>query len=244
MSVVAYRPVATVTAKAKGRDAPLAAFSFSPTPSTATRLANQRMLFRPFPGGFRLAAQHDLAGGGGPVVPIADTVPLLFAIRCGGGLQEGEAADKSGPSLFLSNRNAAGTPQGGPGLSREEFVGPKDRAWIVPRRHRARIALGTGNKPNRIELRNYFGGAAIGDPLPIEAGAQAETADVTIGLEAQEGIAFLLRPKPQGTDRLIVADDELVEMRADGVLELVLKNFPGQVPAGGRQFTATFERPG
>jgi hypothetical protein len=231
-----------VTVKEKGREVPIADINFSPTPSTALRIANQRMVFRPFPGGFRLAALHDVAGSGAPLVPIADSLPLLFAISCSTGLQQGEATGKSGPNLFLTNRNAGGTPQGGPSLSREETVGPKDRAWIVPRLSRARIPLGSGNRPNRIELRNYFGGSSIGDAIPIEAPAQAETADVTIALEGQQGVAFLIRPKPQGSDRLIVADDELAEMRPQGALELVLKTFTGPTPAGGREFTARFDR--
>lgn len=242
MTTIAYRPLATVTAKVKGKDSPLEAVRFSPTPATLGRLANQRILFRSFAGGFRLAAQHDLAGDGSPVVPIADTLPLLFAIHFSGGLAEPGAGEKSGPNLYLTNRNAGGTPQGGPGLSREETVGLKDRAWIVPRRHRAQIPLGSGNRPNRVELRSYFGGGAIGDAIAIDAAAKAEAADVTIGLEGQDGFAFLVRPKPQGDDRLIVADDELSRMRPNGALELALKTFPGPVPAGGRAFTAMFER--
>jgi hypothetical protein len=50
MTLIAYRPVATVTAREKGREAPISTLCFSPTPSTVTRLANQRMPFRPFPG--------------------------------------------------------------------------------------------------------------------------------------------------------------------------------------------------
>jgi hypothetical protein len=242
MTIIAYRPVATVLAKSKGRDAPLDRVHFSPTPSTFQRISRQRMVFRSFPGGLRLAAQHDLEGDGAPLVSIADTLPLLFAIHCGGEPLDTETTDKAGPNLYLTNRNAGGTPQGGPGLSREETVGLKDRAWIVARRHRVQIPLGSSNKPNRIELRSYFGGGAIGQAIPIEAPAKAEAADVNIGLEGQEGFAFLIRPKPQGADRLIVADDELAQMRPLGALELVLKTFPGPMPAGGRAFTAMFER--
>jgi hypothetical protein len=241
MTIIAYRPVATVSAREKGAATPWAGVRFWPTPATAERLAKQRMVFRPFPGGFRLAAEHDLAGSGGPTIPIAGDLGLLFAVRLDGALGETDATRKSGPSLFLSNRNASGTPQSGPQLSREEIVGLKDRAWIVPRRHRAGFPLGPGNRPNRIELKSYFGGSA-GEPLPIEAPAEAEAAEVMVALEMADGVAFVLRPKPQGAERLIVADDELAEMRPDGALELVLKAFPGPDPAAGREFTAIFER--
>lgn len=241
MTIISFRPVATITAKVEGRDAPLEAVRFSPTPSTMERLGSRRMVFRPFPGGFRIAAEHDLERGGGPMVPILSELPLLFAVTLGGMVGNSEAARKTGPAIFLSNRNAGGTPQGGPQLSREETVGLKDRAWIVPRRHSAGFALSAGSRPTRIELKSYFGGA-VGEPLPIEAPAEAEAAQVSVSLEDAEGVAFLLRPKPQGAERLIIADDELAELSPDGALELVLKTFPGPAPASGREFIATFEK--
>lgn len=246
MSLIAYRPVANVAAKEQGRDAPIAALRFEPTPTTSVQLARHRLLFRPYPGGFRLSAQHNLEGDGGPFVPIAESLSLLFALSSADpGLLAragGEGAALSGPNLFLTNRNAGGAPQGGPVLSRDELISAKDRAWIVPRRHRARIPLPTSSRPNRVELRPYFGGPAIGDPISIEGDAQAAVGGVTIALEDQEGFAFLLRPKPQGGDQLIIADEELADMRPLGALELVLKTFPGPDPAGGREFTATFKR--
>jgi len=241
MTTIAFRPVATVTARVKGRDAPLEAVRFTPTPSTIERLGSQRMVFRPYPGGFRIAAEHDLERGGGPMVPLMSELPLLFAVTLGGLAGGSEAARKAGPAIYLSNRNSGGTPQGGPQLSRDETVGLKDRAWIVPRRHSAGFALAAGSRPTRIELRSYFGGA-VGEPLPIEAPAEAGTAEVPISFEDAEGVAFLLRPKPQGTERLIIADDELAQLRPDGALELVLKTFPGPAPASGREFIATFEK--
>ena len=239
MTVIAFRPLAVVSARVKGRDAPIAGASFAPTPSTLDRLSRQRIVFRPFPGGFRLAAQHELAGEGGPLVPLGDSLSLLFAFRLGGNYPAGEAA-KAGPSIFLTNRNATGTPQGGPQLSREETVGAKDRAWIVPRRHVASIALGSGSRPKTIEIKSAFGGSAL-ETVSVEAPAGAEAVSLPIALDDQEGVAFLLKPKPSGTDRLVVADNELAGMRADGALELVLKTFPGPAPAGGREFTALFE---
>ena len=192
MTVIAYRPVAIVSAREKGRDT-MSGVRFLPTPATAERLAKQRMVFRPFPGGFRLAVEHNLAGSGGPMVAIAQDLPLLFAVWLGGALAETDASRKAGPNFFLSNRNASGTPQSGLQLSRDETVGLKDRAWIVPRRHRAGFPLGTGNRPNRIELKSYFGGSA-GEPLPIEAPPDAEAAEVMVSFEGAEGVAFLLRP--------------------------------------------------
>lgn len=241
MTVIAYRPVATVSVRRKGRDASLSGVGFLPTPATSERLERQRMVFRPFPGGFRIAAQHDLEGGGGPMIPMPSELPLLFAVTLGGVAGDSEAARTAGPSLFLSNRNAGGTPQGGPQLSRDETVGLKDRAWIVPRRHSAGFPLADGTRPARIELKSYFGGV-IGEPLPIEAPAGAEVAHVPVNLESADGVAFLLRPKPQGAERLIIADDELAALRPDGALELVLKAFPGPAPPNGREFTATFDK--
>lgn len=240
MTMIAFRPLAVVTAKVKGRDVPMPDASFVPTPSTEDRFSRQRIIFRPFPGGFRLAAQHELAGEGGPLVPLGDSLSLLFAVRLGGSLASGDAA-KVGPNIFLTNRNASGTPQGGPQLSREEIVGAKDRGWIVPRRHVASIALGTGSRPKTIEVKSAFGSSALAT-LSVEAPAGAEAVSLPIALDEQEGVAFLLKPKPSGTDRLVVADNELARMRADGALELVLKTFPGPAPAAGREFTALFER--
>ena len=238
MTTIAYRPLATVIAKTKTKAAVLDGVSFAPTPSTIDRLSKQRIAFRSFPGGFRLAAEHDLEGGGGPLVPIAGDLPLLFAVRLGGIQPGGDTKTDSG--LYLSNRSATGTAQGGPQLSRAETVGAKDRARIVPRRHVAILPLGTGNRPKNLELRSAFGGAAL-ETIAIEAAADAGAASLPISLEDREGFAFVLKPKPSGQDRMIIADDELAAMRADGALELVLRSFPGPAPAAGREFTATFE---
>jgi len=238
MTTIAFRPLATVSAKAKGRDLPLATVRFSPTPSTLERLSKQRILFRSFPGGFRLAAQHDVESGGGPLVPIVGDLSLLFAGKLDEKLAAGD--EKVGPSIFLTNRNASGTPQGGPQLSRDVAVGTKDRAWIVPRRHVATISLVSGSRPKSMELRPAFGGAAL-ETLALDAAADASAVSLPISVEQRQGLAFLLRPKPSGDDRLIVADDELAEMRPDAALELVLRSFPGPAPAAGREFTATFE---
>lgn len=240
MSMIAFRPLATVMAREKDQDAPIEGASFAPTPGTAELLSKQRIVFRPFPGGFRLAAQHDLASAGGPLVPLGFGLSLLFAISLGDNRPSAEEG-KAGPAIFLTNRNASGTPQGGPGLSREEAVGAKDRAWIVPRRHVASISIGTGSKTKSIELRSAFGGGAL-ETLPIEASAEAQNVELPISLAQRDGVAFLLKSKPPGQDRLIVADDELARMRPDGALELVLKTFPGPAPAAGREFIAVFER--
>jgi hypothetical protein len=238
MTTISYRPLATISAKVKGKGVPVSAVRFSPTPSTLERLAGQRILFRSFPGGFRLAAQHDLERGGGPLVPIAGDLTLLFAVKLGEKFAAGD--EKAGPSIYLTNRNASGTPQGGPQLSREEAVGTKDRAWIVPRRYFATIALGSGTRPKNLELRSAFGGGAL-ETFPIDVAADASAVSLPVTVEQREGVAFLLKPKPSGNDRLIVADDELAEMGPDAALELVLRSFPGPAPATGREFTATFE---
>ena len=241
MSIISYRPVANVAAKLKGNDAPIDSVRFSPTLATEARLLSKRLVFRPYAGGFRLAAQHD--GGGEPMVPLAEPLQLLFAITSGDSefltRHADAAAAKGGPSIFLSNRSPTGAPQGGPGLSRDESVGAKDRARIVPRLCRAPVSL--AGSPSRVELRPYFGGAAIRE-IALEAVAGADSGEVSVNVEDQPGLAFTLRPKPSGKDQLIVADDELAQMRPAGALELVLKTFPGPAPAGGREFTATFEK--
>ena len=243
MSIIAYRPVANVSAKLKGAPAPIESVRFTPTPSTEARMASKRLVFRPYGGGFRLVAQHDLEGGGGPMVPITDPLQLLFAITSSDSeflsRHADGAAAKAGPSIFLTNRNATGTPQGGPGLSRDETVGAKDRARIVPRVCRARVSL--AGSPSRVELRPYFGGAAIRETV-LEAPPGATSADVGVSVEGESGLAFTLRPKPSGQEQLIVADDELAQMLPAGVLELVLKTFPGPAPPDGREFSATFEK--
>jgi hypothetical protein len=246
MSLVAYRPTATVTATEQGRPDALASVRFAPTPTTQARLASYRLLFRAYPGGFRLAAQHDLAAGGGIKVPITQPLSLLFAFTSSDpgflARYSKEAAAAAGPNLFLTNRNASGQPQPGPGLSRDAAIGAKDRGWIVPRRNRARVKLGEAPRPNKVEVRPYFGGAAVGDPIALQAPVGAEAAEVAVELGDVPGLAFILRPKPQGNDILILADDELARMNPMGALELVLKPFPGPDPAEGRAFTAVFEK--
>ena len=242
MSMISYRPVANVAAKLKATGAPIDSVRFTPTPATEARLSSKRLVFRPYAGGFRLAAQHDVQSGG-PMVPLAEPLQLIFAITSSDSefltRHADAAAAKAGPSIFLSNRSATGTPQAGPGLSRDESVGAKDRARIVPRACRAAVPL--AGSPSRVELRPYFGGAAIRE-IALEAAAGADSAEVSVNVEDQPGLAFTLRPKPGGKDQLIVADDELAQMLPAGALELVLKTFPGPAPSDGREFTATFEK--
>jgi len=237
MTIIAYRPLALVSARTKGKAASLVSVGFTPTPSTVERMNRQRIAFRGFPGGFRLAAQHDAEAGGGPLVPISGDLPLLFAITVGEGVAAGD--EKLGPAIFLSNRNNSGTPQGGPQLGREEMVGAKDRAWIVPRRHVATMGFGAGARPKNIEVRPAFGGAAI-ETISVDAPPDSSAFGFPVELSDREELAFILKPKPSGTDRLLIADDELASMRAGGALELVLRTFPGPAPAEGREFIATF----
>ena len=249
MSTIAYRPLARVSAIGAG-DRPLASLHFTPTASTERLLSRYRLHFRSNPGGFRVAAQHDLGAGTGMVVPLgSEPLPLLFAINSSEPdflARHAKTASSTGlPHIFLTNRSAAGVPQAGPGLTREAEVGPKDMGRIVPRVHRARVALKPAPRPKSLELRAYFGGDKLGEPIPVEAPVGAEAADVSVDAATPAataaGIAFILRPKPQGADQLLIADDELARMNAIGALELVLKPFPGTAPAEGRTFTATFE---
>lgn len=245
MSLIAYRPLATVSAIGPGGK-PLTSVTFTPTVSTEALLAGYRLFFRPNPGGFRIAAQHGLGAGGGPLVPLgSEPLSLLFAITSSEpdflARHATAASSAAGPNLFLTNRSATGTPQTAPGLSRDAKVGAKDMGRIVPRRHRTRVPLKPGPAAKTIELRPYFGGDRIGEPIALDAPTGAEAAEANVDTGAAAGIAFLLRPKPSGDDQLIIADDELARMVALGALELALKSFSGATPAAGRAFTATFE---
>jgi hypothetical protein len=245
MSVIGYRPLATVRLAEEGRSDGLAVLVVEPTPATRRALANHRLHFRRAPGGFRLFAEHDLAAGGAALVPIPAALPLLFAIRSTdpGFLTRftPESADKAGPNLFLSNRTATGDPQVG-SLSRGATVAGEDIGRIVPRRLRARLALDPANRADRVEVRAHFGGEKVGEPIPVGGPADSNSAEVTVDVGSSDKLAFMLTPKPAGTKQLIVADDELARLAPRGAIELVLKPFPGPAPAEGRAFSATFKK--
>jgi hypothetical protein len=244
VSVIAYRPIATVSAVGPG-GAAIGSLRFTPTPATERWLADQRLCFRPFPGGFRLAGQHDLESNGGPIVPLgSEPLSFLFAIKSAeadfGARHLKAASSATAPNFFLTNRSATGTPQSTPGLSREAKIGPKDMGRIVPRRSQSRFPVRATARPKEIELHSLFGGSRIGEPIPVAVPAGAMSAGGLVDTNGQPGIAFVLRSKPPGDEQLIITDDELSTMAPIGALELVLKSFPGADPAEGRAFTATF----
>ena len=245
MSLIGYRPLATVTLAEEGRPGGLAALAVEPTSATRHTLSNHRLHFRRETGGFRLFAEHDLTAGGAPLVPISTALPLLFAIRSADpdflSRFTPASADKAGPNLFLSNRNAAGEPQVG-SLSRGATVAGEDVGRIVPRRSRARLALDPTNRADRVEVRAHFGGGQVGDPIPVGGPPDSSSAEVTVDVGSSDKLAFTLTPKPAGTKQLLVADDELARLAPLGAIELVLKPFPGPTPAEGRAFTATFKK--
>src|SRR3954454_20741490 len=151
MTLIAYRPLATVNVSGAGGQS-LTSLTFTPTRATEALLARYRLYFRPGAGTFRIAAQYDLATGGGPLVPLgSEPLSLIFGISSSEPdflVRHAKAsASVGGPNFFLTNRDVSGVPQSNSGLSRGPKVGAKDIGRIVPRRHRMRIAMKEGARP-------------------------------------------------------------------------------------------------
>jgi hypothetical protein len=242
MSVMAYRPVASVTVLEKGSKKPIRSVRFEPTPDALRRMADHRMVHRTRDSGFQIYAVHD--SGGTPRVPIAKPLRMLFSIRAGAdfhGRYKPEPGEAAAPALYLTNRDSDGEGNAAGGLSRGEAVAKEDLARIVPRRLRASVPLTGNTPPTKVEVRRRYGGAIVGEAVAIETPAEALVAELAVDLSGEEERAFTLVPLPGGVAQHIFADDALAGGGSIGVLELILRNFPGPQPAAGRVFTATFE---
>jgi hypothetical protein len=242
MSIVRYRPVAAVTAKDQANGKPIAAFSFEPTRATLAKLADHRLLYRNRPGGFQLLAAGNDEG---PLAPIVAPLRLLFAMRAADPAAPARykpAGDPdAGPGLYLTNLAADGKPQASPSLTRGDAAGPEDSVRIVGRRFRAAVPLPAADRPTSIELLRRYEGTRVGPAVPVPPGGAA-SADLSLDVSDETGAAFTLVAKPGGAKQHFLAEDELAGARALGVVELVLKAFPGPEPAAGRDFVAAFQR--
>jgi hypothetical protein len=242
MSAAAFRPYAAVTAKEKAGGKPIPPFSFWPTRATQQALAGHRLLFRPRAGGFQLYAEHR---ANGPVAPVVAAVRLLFAMRAA----DRDALARYKPagdpaaaaSLYFSNLAADGKPQASPALTRGAAAAAEDSVRIVGRRFRARMPLPADSRPTSIELLRRWEGTRVGAAIPVAPGGEP-SAELSLDVSDEEGTAFTLAPRPGGAKQHFLVDDELAGSGAAGVVELVLKAFPGPEPAGGRDFVAVFER--
>jgi hypothetical protein len=247
VSITAFRPFVTVGVEDKDTGAAISAFGFEPTPATARKLADGRLLFKSRPSGFQLYAQHDPAAGGARLGGSPGRTTLLFAIR----LDDANFLERyhpdldktTGPNLYLANRDDDGSARAQGSLTRGDSVEKADGARIVGRRLSARVALEATPEPKRVKVRDRFVPTRTVADVQIEASAGATSATVAIDLSADAAIAYTLAPQPADAPKtLLVADDELARRGAFGALELVSEPFPGPDPAGGRVYKALFRR--
>jgi hypothetical protein len=243
VSAAGFRPYAGMTATEKAGGKPIAAFAFAPTRATLAKLLGHRLLFRARVGGFQVYNQH---GPDGTIAPISAPVRLLFAMRATdpAALGRYKPADDpaAGPGFYLTNLAPDGNPQASPSLTRGDAAGAPDSVRIVGRRFQTRVPLPTENRPTSIELLRRYEGTRVGAAIPVPTGDGAAAAELSFDVSKEDGAAFTLATKPGGAQQHFFAEDEMAGAGALGIVELVLKAFPGPEPASGRDFTAVFER--
>ncbi|HEX8216139.1 MAG TPA: hypothetical protein VF577_01625 [Allosphingosinicella sp.] len=242
MSIASYRPVAAVTAKDQAGGKPIPAFAFEPTRTTLAKLADHRLLYRNRTAGFQLLGARNAEG---PLAPIVAPLRLLFALRAsdpGAVARYKPAGDAAaGPSLYFTNVAADGKAQASPSLTRGDAAGAEDSVRIVGRRFRASVPLPAADRPTSIALLRRYEGTRVGAAVPVPPG-DAPVAELSLDVSGEEGAAFTLIAEPGGPRQHFLCEDELAGGRAFGVVELVLKAFPGPEPAAGRDFVAVFKR--
>lgn len=246
MSVTAFAPFISVAVRESGTNKPIGAFAFEPTPSTARRLADHKLILRPRADGFRLYAQNNPAAGNARLAPITARTALVFIMRS---IQPGfldryhpDLDPETGPNLYLSNLEDDGTPRAGGSLSAGATVEKADAARIVGRRLNARADLTATPRPTGVKLSDRYEATRVVANVAIAATAGSERAAVALDLSADPGSAYALAMQPSGARTTLFADDELAGRGAFGVLNLVAGPFSGPDPAAGRDYTATFRR--
>jgi hypothetical protein len=247
MSVIAFRPFITVAVEEDGTGKAIRALAFAPTPRTAARLADHRLVFRPRPDGFQLYAQHNLEAGGARLAPIAARTAFHFGIRLAQSdflaRYHPDLDPATGPCLYLANLEADGAVRASGALSRGATVEAADAARIVGRRLNALADLSLSPKPTSLKLTDRYDPARTVATAPVAAPAGSASAAVAFDLGADPATAFTLAPQPGGVPKTtLIADDDLAGRGAFGVLELVAAPMPGPDPTGGRKYVARFRR--
>jgi len=153
MSIIAFRLLVTVAEH--GSSKVIRALGFEPTAETARRLADYRLVYRPWCNGYRLCAQFNPEAGGAHLAPNTVRKPYVFGIR----LTESDFFARynpnldtaAGPNLYLSNLKADGTARPSGQLSLGATVENADAARIVARRLNARVDM--TKTPNPASLK-------------------------------------------------------------------------------------------
>lgn len=247
MSVVAFRPFMSLSVEESGSSKPIGALRIGPTPTTARRLSDHCLVFRPQSNGFQIYAQHLPAAGDARLAPITGRTPFVF----GAWLAEPDLLARYHPdlnatigsNLYLSNLNADGSVRASGALSRGGTVEQADAARIVARRLITRVDLPTERPPTNLRIVDHYDPARVVTNAPINASAGSTNASVAIDLSADRAVAYTAMPQPAGKpqSRLFV-DDELAGRRAFAVIELVAAPLPGVPPAAGRKYVVSFRR--
>ncbi len=247
MSVIAFRPIATVTVTDQGTGKAIATLAFAPTPTTERRLADHRIVFRQRAAGFQLYAQFNPEAGNARLGPITVRTSFVFAIRRSESdflaRYHPDLDPATGPNLYLANLDADGSVRPSGALSVGPTVEKADAAHIVGRRLNARADLSAMPAPASLKVADRFDPARTVADVSVNGIAGSTTAAVAIDLSADAAAAFTLAPQPADTPKTtLYADDELAGRGVFGVLELVADPSAGPEPAGGRAYTATFRR--
>ena len=156
MSVIAFRPLVTVTVAEHGSGKAIRALGFEPSAETVRRLADYRLVFRTWSNGFRLNAQFNSEAGGVHLAPITVRKPFVFGIR----FTESDFLARYnpnldpafGPSLYLLNLKADGTARPSGQLSLGATVDRAGAARIVARRLNARADMTKTPKPASLKV--------------------------------------------------------------------------------------------
>jgi hypothetical protein len=246
MSMAAFIPFIGVSVAENGTGKPIAALNFEPTPATARRLADYRLIFRPRAGGFQLYARNNPAAGNARLAPITARAAFVFSVRTAEAdfltRYHPDLDPATGPNLYLSNLNADGTARPNGQLSLGATVEQADAARIVGRRLNARADLAAPTRPTSLKVTDRYAAARTVADVPVFAAAGSESASVAIDLTGDAASAYTLSPQPSGAKTMLFADDELAGLGALGALQLIAEPFPGPDPAAGRAYTAIFRR--
>ena len=243
MSVIAFRPAVTVTAREDGTGKPIHALAFAPTGETRRRLADHRLVFRPRADGFQLYAQFNAEAGNARLGPITERTSFVFGISLAetdfSARYHPELGPETGPNLYLANLDANGSMRRSGSLARGATVERADGARIVGRRLNARADLTATPKPRRLKVSDRFKPSRTVATVDLNAVAGSESAAVAIDLTDDPASAYTLAPQPGGAPKItLFADDELAGRGAFGVLEIAA----GPEPADGRTYFAAFRR--
>lgn len=241
---VAFRPACAVSAADAADGAAIRNISFVATSTTRRMMADLGLIWQARPGGFQIYGQYLGGVGGERRAPLTGDATLTFGI-----VMKDEAlrrympalTPKSGPSLYLSNRTAAGAVRAQGALTVGAEVAVADAARIVGRVFLARADLAAQPRPTAISVATAVAPLRTLPDVPITA--EVGEVQVPIDLRGAPERVFTIAAKPPGSAKTrVVVDDEFAARPVAGLLDLVLRPVAGPDPAAGRFFSAKFRR--